>query len=62
MDKKTERYVEFSFDDYLRFRQMYEIAVAEKLEVFVFNGDEYLAAYAKYVVEYLEDFFREKTN
>jgi hypothetical protein len=36
-------------------RQAYENAVSKQLESFTFDGREYLTAYAKYVLQYLDE-------
>lgn len=40
--------------NYSSFRKMYEEAKREKKETFVFEGQEVLVSYAKYLVEYLD--------
>jgi len=37
-----------------RFKIVYAKAVSDKVTSFEFEGETYLAAYAKYVLEYLE--------
>lgn len=36
------------------FKKLYDKAVKEKKEVFVFHGADVLVTYAKYVIEYLD--------
>lgn len=38
-----------------RFKRAYARALSDKQDRFVFDGDTYLADYAKYLIEYLED-------
>lgn len=40
-------------------KTLYNKAVKENKESFMYNGDEYLTSYAKYVIEYLETRFNE---
>jgi hypothetical protein len=35
-------------------KNLYNKAVKDNKESFIYNGDEYLTSYAKYVIEYLE--------
>lgn len=39
-------------------KRHYKKALEAKKETFIFNGDEYLTSYAKYVIEYLESQFK----
>lgn len=39
-------------------KRHYNKAVKANKESFIFNGDEYLTSYAKYVIEYLESKFK----
>lgn len=36
-----------------RFKKAYNKAVEDKVETFVFDGHEFVPAYAKYLIEYL---------
>jgi hypothetical protein len=37
-----------------RFKKEYQKAVAAKKDTFVFDGNEFVVSYAKYLIEYLE--------
>lgn len=41
-----------------KFKKFYQKAVDDKKEAFDFHGRTYLTMYAKYVIEYLEDKFK----
>ena len=40
------------------FKVEYQIAVEKKLDVFTFQGNEFVTAFAKYLIEYLEGVFK----
>jgi len=40
--------------NYPAFKRLYEKALKEGKEIFIFEGQEILVSYAKYVVEYVE--------
>lgn len=46
--------VEFTAESFKRFKARYDEAVKKSEESFVFEGNEFLTAYAKYVIEYIE--------
>lgn len=37
-----------------RFKKEYQKAVAAKTDTFIFDGNEFVVSYAKYLIEYLE--------
>jgi hypothetical protein len=37
-----------------RFRKAYQKAVAEKVDTFMFDGNEFVVGYAKYLIQYLD--------
>ena len=39
--------------DYFEFKKAYEKAVEDKLEVFIYDGVEFVTNYAKYMLEYI---------
>jgi hypothetical protein len=41
-------------NDYLELKRLYENAVRNGEEIFVWNGQDILPQYAKYLIEYLE--------
>lgn len=45
--------VSFSPNDFKQFKKIYGDAIKTGKESFIFKGDEYLTAYAKYLIEYL---------
>lgn len=45
-----------------RFKQTYADAVASKADLLVFDGNEYVPAYAKYLIEYLDNHFKGVTS
>lgn len=45
--------VNFDKEKLARFKIAYEIAVESNVDVFVFEGQEYLVSFAKYLIEYL---------
>jgi hypothetical protein len=40
------------------FKKAYETAKMKAQATFIFEGDEYIVNYAKYLIEYLEDKFK----
>lgn len=44
----------WSKEDYLNFKKEYINAKEKSLKSFTFQGNEFLVAYAKYLIEYLE--------
>jgi len=52
--------VNFNREKLGQFKKIYLAAVEDKKETFIFDGEEYLTGYAKYVVEYLEMKFKKK--
>lgn len=48
-----EKYVLFNLEKFKRLKERYEQAVKSGEEKFIFDGEEYLTAYAKYLVAYL---------
>jgi hypothetical protein len=51
--------VVFTPEKLKRFKEAYQIAADKCVDIFVFDGNEYLTSYAKYLVEYLENKFKE---
>jgi hypothetical protein len=49
--------ISFNHPTYQRFKKVYQSAVKNNIEIFVFDGHEFLTAYAKYVMEYLKPKF-----
>ena len=49
--------ITFNHPTYQRFKNTYNTAVKDNVEMFVFDGHEFLTAYAKYVMEYLKPKF-----
>lgn len=37
-----------------QFKEMYNSAVSEGIDIFIFEGSEVLTSYAKYVIEYFD--------
>lgn len=50
-DVKT---VEFTYPKYKKFKQLYQQAIDSHKRSFIFEGDEWLTGYARYVIQYLE--------
>lgn len=50
--------INFDFNKLKDLKRHYKKAVEDNKESFIFNGDEYLTSYAKYVIEYLESRFK----
>jgi len=40
-----------------RFKMAYKDAVAAKKDTFLFDGNEFVVSYAKYLIEYLDSIF-----
>jgi len=49
--------ISFNHPTYTRFKKVYQSAVRNNIEIFVFDGHEFLTAYAKYIIEYLKPKF-----
>ena len=49
--------LQFNPEEYTKFKKLYEKAVKDKTEMFVFQDKEILTAYAKYVLEYISPRF-----
>ena len=47
----------FNYKTFTKFKAAYKTATMENKEVFIFEGNEILTAYAKYLIEYLEPKF-----
>lgn len=57
--------IEFDRTKYNRLQKAYERAVVQGLDVFTFEGKEFVTSYAKYLLEYLKNHFdgrNEKTT
>lgn len=52
--------VHFDAEKLAALKAAYVLAVAKGDESFTLDGNQYLAAYAKYLIEYLEMQFRER--
>lgn len=50
--------VEFNKEQYKALEKRYIEALKNKEEQFVFEGNEYLTSYAKYLLQYLETMFK----
>jgi len=42
-----------------QFKEMYNSAVSEGIDIFIFEGSEVLTSYAKYVIQYFESKMRD---
>lgn len=49
----THKRVDFDKAKLRRFKRAYHYAVSQKQESFTFDGNEYMTAYAMYLIEYL---------
>lgn len=47
-------HIEFTLEKIKAFRKLYDEAVKDGKEMFIFEGHDVLVSYAKYVLEYLE--------
>jgi len=52
--------IQFTPQLYKELKSAYKKAVETKEEQFIFNGHEFLTNYAKYVLEYLGQYFEKK--
>lgn len=52
--------VNFNREKLRQFKKIYLAAVEDKKEIFIFDGEEYVTGYAKYVIEYLENKFKKQ--
>lgn len=50
--------VGFDRDKLERLRAARDAALLERKDVFVFEGELYLVEYAKYLIEYLDNYFK----
>lgn len=50
----TQHFINFNRHKARRFKEAYEHAVNQGVEVFAFEGADFLVSYAKHVVEYLK--------
>ena len=57
-----QKYVAWTRPMLARFKRDYASAVKRNVDVFTFDGNEYLVAYAKYLIEYLANVFPERVN
>lgn len=46
--------INFTKNKLIQFKKEYQKAIENKNESFIFNGNEFLVSYAKYLIEYLE--------
>ena len=51
---------EITEENYPEYKRLYEEALKEKQELFVFQGQEVLCCYAKYVCEYTDSLRKEQ--
>ena len=49
-----EKTINFDALKLKEFKKHYNIALNDKKEIFIFEENEYLVSYAKYLIEYLE--------
>lgn len=49
--------INFTKEKFDEFKKVYQQAVKDKQEVFIFEGNEFLPDYAKYLIQYLETKF-----
>jgi hypothetical protein len=49
--------IKFTEEKYKELKQLYKIACDTGKDIFQFEGNELLTAYAKYLIEYLSDKF-----
>lgn len=49
----------FSYEDYLLLKAAYNKAVKQQDKLFIFQEDTWLTAYCKYMLEYLEEKFKD---
>lgn len=54
--------ISWDVDKLKRFKRAYARALEDKLEVFAFEGHDFVPGYAKYLIEYLEDMMRKAAN
>ena len=51
-DLKQSKFI--TEQNYKSFKKLYEKAVREKKEIFIFEGDKIVTAFGKYLIEYVE--------
>lgn len=56
-----QKQIEFTPEKAEQLRKAYNKAVEEKKDSFVFQGDEFVTSYAKYLLEYLDMQFGKKS-
>jgi hypothetical protein len=49
--------ITFNLPTYQKFKKEYQNAINSKKQIFIFDGNELLTDYAKYVIEYLKPTF-----
>lgn len=49
--------ISFNQESFKNFKKEYNLAVENNQEMFVFDGNDFLTSYAKYVIEYLKTKF-----
>lgn len=49
--------ISFNQESFKNFKKEYNSAVKNNQEMFVFDGNDFLTSYAKYVIEYLKTKF-----
>jgi hypothetical protein len=54
--------VNFDYAMLQRFKRAFKKATKESKEVFIFEGNEFVIGYAKYLIEYLEEQFKKGGN
>lgn len=55
----SQKVVEFTPIKFKEFKEHYQVAADKCVEIFVFDGNEYLVAYATYLIEYLKHHIKE---
>ena len=58
MPSETRTVINVSRFDFISLKRLYKKAVEEKKNVFTFKGHQLLTSYAKYLIEYLENKFK----
>ena len=51
------KYVDIDISKYLKLEKAYKKAVSDNEEIFIFEKQEYVTGYAKYLIEYLKKQF-----
>lgn len=51
------KFIRWTVETREQLRKSYKLAVENKHEVFVFNGDQYVTDYARYLLQHLDNTF-----